>query len=118
MGESGWSQGDLYVTALIKRPKEGKQVSAEEIRDYAPWLKEEIAILKPPVIIALGSATVRYFVAELKGKASEHAGKIVYLKEHDANLVLGFSPGEIYHDPEKGLLLEEVFEQAASLTTF
>jgi len=113
--EAGLSTKDAYWTALIKRPKEGKQVSPEEIKTYAPYLHREIEILKPPVIVMLGSATVRHFIPDFKGKASDAAGKVIYSEKLDANLIVGFSPGEVYHDPDKQIPLNEVFATAASL---
>ena len=114
---AGLARGDGYWTGLIKRPKEGKQVSPEEIKLYAPYLDEEITLLKPPVIVLCGSIVARHFLPDLKGKASESAGKVVYDKDRDCNLVIGFSPGEIWHDPDKQKLLNEVFEVAAQLTS-
>ena len=104
-----------YYTALIKRPKEGKQVSVNEIATYLPYLEKEIELLKPPIIVMLGSITVRHFIPDLKGKASESAGKVVYSKALDANLVIGFNPGEIFHDPDKQVLLNDVFRSVAEL---
>jgi DNA polymerase-3 subunit alpha len=119
MGEIGWSQGDLYVTSLLKRPKvSARAITARELAMHEPWLAEEIAILKPPVIVALGATTTRHFIPDLKGKASEQAGKIVYLNDIDANLIIGFSPGEIWHNPDRLSLLEEVFFQAMQLTDY
>lgn len=108
---------DGYYTALIKRPKAGKQVVPKEIELYLPYLLEEIKILQPTVIVLLGSMTARHFLPDLKGKASESAGKIVYSKELDANLVIGFNPGEIWHDPDKQLLLNDVFKSVAELVS-
>jgi DNA polymerase-3 subunit alpha len=110
------SRADAYWTALIKRPKAGKQVSASEINTYAPYLQREIEILKPPVIVLLGSTTVRQLIPDFKGKASEVAGDVVYHKGLDANLVIGFAPGEIFHEASKQAKLNEVFEVAAALT--
>ncbi|AMB48372.1 DNA polymerase III subunit alpha [Methylobacterium sp. AMS5] len=107
---------DAYWTALIKRPKEGKQVSPKEITAYSPYLMKEIEILKPPCIVLLGSSTVRHFIPDFKGKASEFAGEVVYSKALDANLVIGFAPGEIFFEPAKQAKLDEVFAVAASLT--
>lgn len=115
MMESGFERKDVYWTSLVKRPKRGKQVTPEEIELYRTYLDEEIEILKPSVIVLLGSITVRTFMPALKGKASDSAGKVVYSKDHDANLVIGFNPGEIYHDPEKQLAMNEVFASVAEL---
>lgn len=109
MAVHGLQRMDCYWTGLIKRPKADKQVLPEEIAIYKPYLEKEIEILKPPIIVLLGSATVRYFLPDFKGKASEMAGKVVYDKDRDANLVIGFNPGEIYHDSSKQTLMEDVF---------
>lgn len=108
---TGLSKSDGYWTALIKRAKKGKQVSPDEIAKYSPYLAREIELLKPPVIVAMGSATVRHFFPDFRGKASEAAGQVIYHKELDANIVIGFSPGEIYHAPEKQLDMNKVFER-------
>ena len=116
LSEAGLARIEGYWTAMVKRPKEGKQLTAKEIEAYLPYIMKEIDILKPPVIVLLGTATVRHFIPDLKGKASESAGKIVYNKALDANMIIGFNPGEVYHDPDKQLALNEVFIAAASLT--
>jgi DNA polymerase III subunit alpha len=41
------------------------------------------------------------------------AGKVIYSKKYDANVVIGFSPGEIYHDPDKQQNMNEVFASVA-----
>lgn len=100
---------DVYWTSLIKRPKVGKQVSPEEISDYKPYLMREIDILKPTVIVLLGSQSVRQFIPGFKGKASDQAGEVIYSKDMDANIVIGFSAGEIFHDPAKQELMDKVW---------
>lgn len=106
-------RSNIYWTALIKRPKRGKQVTPDEIAVYAPYLEREIELLAPPVIVLLGSQTVRHFFPDFKGKASDAAGKVIYSKKYDANVVIGFSPGEIYHDPDKQQNMNEVFASVA-----
>ncbi len=115
LAESGLIKADAYWTALIKRPKASKQVSAQEIEAYLPYLRQEIDLLKPPVVVLLGSATVRHFMPDLKGKASDAAGKIIYNKDWDANMIIGFNPGEIFYDPDKQIALNEVFAQVSTL---
>jgi DNA polymerase-3 subunit alpha len=115
LSEHTLAREDAYWTSLIKRPKSEKQVTAEEIALYRPYFERELEILKPPIIVLLGSQTVRHFIPDFKGKASEAAGKIVYSKEYDANLVIGFSPGEIYFDASKQKLMEDVFHSVMDL---
>jgi len=115
MGEAGLSIKDVYVTAMLKRPKEGSRVAPAELTAHLPWFEKELELLKPPVIVLLGSNVMRHFFPDLKGKASDQAGKIIYSAKRDANIVTGFSPGEVYHDDAKFGALIEVFEAAASL---
>lgn len=115
MSTHGLNRLDVYWTGLIKRPKADKQVTNEEIATYREYLAQEIKVLEPPVIVLMGAQTIRHFIPDFKGKASESAGKIVYSKELDANLVIGFSPGEIYFDPSKQALMEDVFQSVMDL---
>ena len=112
---AGFSKDDIYWTTLIKRPKRGKQILPEEIKLYEPYLKREIEILKPTIIVAMGSTTLRYFLPDYRGKASEDAGNVTYMKDLDANLVTGFSPGEIYFSPEKQDNMDEIFKVCGEL---
>lgn len=109
------TRADCYWTGLVKRPKAGKQVTPDEAALYLPYLQREIQALKPPVIVLCGSQAVRTFLPDFKGKASDAAGTIVYSKEFDANLVIGFNVGEIFYAPEKQDDLNRVFAVAADL---
>lgn len=115
LNEAGIDLADVYWTGLIKRPKREKQVTAEEIALFKDYLNAEIEALKPPVIVLMGSMVVRHFLPTFKGKASEAAGKVVYFSDLDANVIIGFNPGEIYHDPSKQTMLNDVFITAANM---
>lgn len=115
MMESGIDRADAYWTALLKRPKRGKQITAEELALYKPYLLKEIEILKPSVIVLMGSQTVRAFLPDFRGKASDAAGQVIYSKALDANLVIGFSAGEIYYNPERQENMNDVFKSVAEL---
>lgn len=115
MGHVGMTRQDGYWTSLLRRPKAGKQITPEEVASYAPYLKEELRLLRPPLIVLLGSQAVRFFFPDFKGKASDSAGKIIYRPDYDANFVFGFSPGEIYFDETKQSLLDDVFAKVASI---
>ncbi len=115
--EAGLSGSQVYWTSLIKRPKRGSMITPEEVERYAPYLAEEIRILAPPVIVLLGTMSVRHFIPDLRGKVYDVAGKVVYNRDLDANLVIGFSPGEIFYSPDKQSQLDLVFATVAELLT-
>lgn len=112
---AGLDVSDYYWTGLIKRPKKGRMISPDEIKMFAPYLDREIRALEPPVIVLMGSTTTRNFISDFKGKASDQAGKVIYNPHLNANLVVAFSPGEIYHDPEKQNNMNTVFTTVAEL---
>jgi DNA polymerase-3 subunit alpha len=111
------NKADGYWTSLVKRPKRAK----EKLFDNATLeggfkiLKQEIEILKPPAIICLGSNINRMFVPDLKGSATDNAGQVHYSSELDCNIILGFSPGMLFHNRELEEPLNELFETLASL---
>lgn len=115
MNEVGLDMADVYWTALIKRPKRDKQITAEEINLYKGYLDCEIHALQPPIIVLLGSNAVRHFVVGFKGKASESAGKIIHFGDLNANVVIGFSPGEIHFSPDKQVEMNAIFQAVVGM---
>lgn len=108
--EAGLKRSDGYWTGLLKRPKADKLITADEIKTYAPFLHQEIDLLKPPLIITLGGSSARFFVPDLKGSINDHVGKAVFLPKLDATLLIGFNPAQIFHDPAKKEQLVAVFK--------
>lgn len=103
-------RNDAYWTGLIKRKKGGKSISVKETNTYKPFLDREIEMLKPPVILTLGSASARYFVPDLKGDIMDHAGSTFYSEKHDAMIVIGFNPQMCHFSMDKFDTLVEVFD--------
>ncbi|MCY1204641.1 Error-prone DNA polymerase [compost metagenome] len=108
---------DGYYTALCKVAKEkgAKAITNQQILDGGEFLRQEIEILKPPVIIAMGSNAVRWFSPGLKGSPADLAGKVVYDAKLDASIIFGLNPGMLYHDPSKITLVQSVFDQLYTL---
>lgn len=115
LAEAGMSKSDVYWTGLIKRAKDGKTLAPSEIKTYAPFLKQEMEIVRPPVIVTLGSTVSRHMVPDIKGSIMDYIGQTVFNEELDATIVIGFSPGMIFHNPDLADRLAEVFQTAASL---
>jgi DNA polymerase III subunit alpha len=116
MGKAGlnWSR-DAYFTAFCKIKKADKKLSATEIRTWRPLLDKELEIVNPPLIVCLGSEISRTLCPNEKGSIMELAGKVVYDKKLDANIVLGINPGMVWMDASRQDLLDHIFEQVAGL---
>lgn len=117
--DAGISAQDGYFTALVKSPKakDAKGLSTEQINGCSAYLAQEIDILKPAVIIAMGSNAIRYFSPGIKGSPGDLAGKVIYRPDLDASVVFGLNPGSLHFDGSKIKYLQLACEKLAELIT-
>lgn len=113
---NGMKMGDVYLTSLIKarKPKE-MDFENSMINGCQKYLKREIELMKPPVIVALGPKAIRHLIPDAKGGWEELCGKSHYIAEHDCTVVCGFNPGQIAFDESKQNILNAVFAQVAEI---
>jgi len=112
MHKASLNKADAYFTGLVKRKKDTKEKIFNNLvleESYKILLKE-IDILKPTVVLCLGSQTSKMFDAGLKGTASDYHGKVVYRSDLDCNVIFSINPSTIFFNPENQTLLEEAFE--------
>lgn len=112
---AGLSVGEGYYTTLVKsrKPKGEKFLTNEMINGCRRFLEEEIRLIDPAVIVALGSATIRHFFPDAKGGVSEMAGKAFFDPKLNATIVCGINPAQVVYDPSKVETLAKTFEQVA-----
>lgn len=111
------SPNDGYYTSLVKakRPKGSKSLTTEQINGCTKYLQEEIATLKPPVILAMGSAAVKFFAPNTKGNPAELVGKVLYDPKLDASIVFGINPAQVIFDGSKVGLLQTIALKTADI---
>jgi DNA polymerase-3 subunit alpha len=112
---AGLNVAEGYYTTLVKAKKTDKFLTNEQINGCSGWLNKELELIKPAVIIALGSSTIKRFVPGLKGGTSEVVGKSFYDPVLDATIVAGINPQQIGFDPDKQEVLDGVFKQVADI---
>jgi DNA polymerase-3 subunit alpha len=114
---AGLSPADGYYTTLVKAKKNDKFLSNAQINGCAKFLDREIELIKPAVVVALGSAAIKRFLPGVKGGTAEMATKVVFDPKLDASIVCGINAQQIMFDPDKYLILEEVFKKVAEIVT-
>lgn len=63
----GLKRENIYITNIVKdRPPENRDPTPKEIELYAPFLDEQIKIIKPKVIATLGRFSMAYIMNRLK----------------------------------------------------
>lgn len=115
--KAGLNRIDGYWTGLVKRQKDKKEkiFSNTVLENSFEILKQEIEILKPTVILCLGTQVARMFDPTLKGGAMDNTGKVIYNSDLDANIVIGFNPAQLFFNPDYAESLDELFEIVGSM---
>lgn len=73
--ENGLDRKDVFIGNIIKhRPPNNRDPEPEEISACVPWLKEQLAIIKPKLIVTLGRHSMHHFLPDI-GSISQTHGK-------------------------------------------
>lgn len=113
LSEAGLSESDGYFTSLVKAVKEGKSLTPDQIKNCTRHLDAEVECLKPPVIVVMGSATLKHFMPALKGGIKEMTGKVMFDSKLDASIVCGFNPATLIYNPGDKPALVNVMKKVA-----
>ena len=88
--EIKWPRGSVYITNIVKRrPPQNRDPLPEEIAAYAPYLKKQIEVINPKIIVPLGRFSMNYFLPEAKisrdqGRVFRLRGKLIFPLYHPA----------------------------------
>ena len=81
---------DIYITNIVKyRPPENRDPTPEEIEAFIPYLKRQLAIVQPKLVVFLGRHAMSVFLPELKisqahGKPVRKGGQVYLPLFHPA----------------------------------
>ena len=81
------------------------------LQSCTKFIDEEIKLVNPAVIVAMGGATIRHFYPDVKGSWSELCGRVIYNKELDANIVFGINPQMCFFREEAQAMMDDVFRK-------
>ncbi|HSH31849.1 MAG TPA: uracil-DNA glycosylase [Candidatus Saccharimonadales bacterium] len=86
----GLTRQDVYITNIVKyRPPGNRDPQPAEIQAFMPYLKQQIDIIKPQLIVFLGRHAMNVFLPELKisqahGRALRKSGHVYLPLFHPA----------------------------------
>ncbi len=107
--EIGWKREDVYITNVVKRrPPDNRDPLPEEIESYKPYLKRQIEIIDPKIIVPLGRFAMNYFLPE--ARISRDQGRAFWLGERLIFPI--YHPAAALRNPN---LLEELRESFEKL---
>lgn len=94
---------ELYVTNVVKhRPPNNRKPKAGEVREFLPFLKLEIEVVKPEVVCLLGSTALEALLGK-RYAVSKDRGKII---EAGRKFLVSYHPAAVLRNPK----LKKVFE--------
>lgn len=71
LGSINLKREDVYITNIVKyRPPGNRDPEPSEVAEFWPYLKKQISIIKPKLIVPLGRFALNVFLPELSISAS------------------------------------------------
>lgn len=86
----GLERSDIYITNIVKyRPPNNRDPEPAEIAAFIPYLRRQIEVIKPKIVIFLGRHAMSVFLPELKigeahGQAVRKDGQVYLPLFHPA----------------------------------
>lgn len=118
MKEVGLQTRDCVFTSLMKKVKPEDGFTNDDVNFYSEYLKKELDLMKPPVIITMGTHAMRAVDPRTaKSKPSELIGKSAFEAGLDATVIYGFNPARLHFNPEMRSDLVTVIEKAVDTIT-
>ena len=109
----GFDRKDVYISNVVKyRPPENRDPTDEEKSQCMPWLKMEISLIKPKVIVPLGRHALGHFFTKLSITAAH--GKPQKMTD-DVTVFPIYHPAAALHN---GNLRQSLIDDFASLKEF
>lgn len=91
-------RSDVYLTNIVKcHPPKNRPPSFEEIAACKPFLMEQISLIKPRIIVTLGSISYHHLTGEHDAKISQIHGSVIPFGE--AKLIPTYHPSFLLRNP-------------------
>ncbi len=103
LGTIGLKREDVYISNVVKfRPPGNRDPTPEEKEACLPFLKAEIALIKPKVLVPLGRHALTQFFPKLNISAAHGKAQILRQAQDDMPAIYAFPiyhPAAALHNP-------------------
>ena len=90
---------DCYISNIVKcRPPNNRKPLSKEVSECTPWLTEQIAMIKPKIIVLAGSTAVQYYL-EINEPISKLRGE--WITKDSIKCMPIFHPSYLLRNPSK-----------------
>ncbi|SHE88232.1 DNA polymerase [Caldanaerobius fijiensis DSM 17918] len=113
MAEVGLKREEVYIANIVKcRPPGNRVPTDEEAEACLPYLRNQVAIIAPKIIVCLGATAMKYII-DRKAKITQIRGNIIERK--GVYLIPTFHPAAILRDTSKIELTRQDFKKIVEL---
>ncbi len=96
---------DVYVTNVLKiRPPDNRTPRRAEIKEALPFLIRQIELIRPAVLVCLGSIAVQA-VLDPKARITQIRGQ--WTEKDGIKIMPTYHPSAVFHDEDKKVLLKQ-----------
>ncbi len=95
---------DLLIANVVKcRPKDNRAPTVAEAETCLPYLRKQIALMNPKVILILGATSLKYlFRDRTEASMKDEVGKLFTSPEHSGiHFMVLYHPAYLLRDPRK-----------------
>lgn len=112
----GLKREDVYIANVIKcRPPENRNPEPDEVESCEPFLKKQVELIRPQIIVALGKFAVQTL---LRSKVPITRLRGVWHEYHGIKLMPTFHPAYLLRNPgDKKLVWEDIKNVLKELKT-
>ena len=112
----GLKREDVYIANVVKcRPPENRNPEPDEVESCEPFLKKQIELVQPQIIVALGKFAVQSL---LKSKVAITRLRGIWHDYHGIKLMPTFHPAYLLRNPgDKKLVWEDIKKVLKELKT-
>lgn len=107
--EAGVVRADVFITNVLKaRPPKNRDPRADEVEHSWPWLRAQLEVIEPELLVPLGRHALRRFAPDLKiadvhGTAVEAGGLRLFPLYHPAAAIYNQSLRETLREDARRL---------------
>lgn len=111
--EAEIARDKVYITNTLKiRPPKNRKPQSSEIKQAVPFLERQIRLVKPKILVCLGSTAVQAIV-DPRARITELRG--IWIEKDSLQIMPTFHPSAVFRDKEKRQLLKRDLIEAGNM---
>lgn len=109
----GFEREEIYITNVVKcRPPANRTPTQQEMAVCSDWLKDEIKLIKPKIIVCLGSIAAKQLI-DPNFRITKQRG--IWLELQGKKTIATFHPAALLRDPSKKRPVWEDFKMIRAM---